>query len=102
MARAAVGARELEIIVWCGILTVLMAAMIVVIVLGGRRLKRRLRDDSVAEPFTMQSLRDLRDRGEVTPDEYEKVRAALLGRVSAKTAPPPAPPAPPPEPPAEE
>jgi hypothetical protein len=50
----------------------------------------------------MQSLRDLRDRGEVTPDEYEKVRAALLGRVSAKTAPPPAPPAPPPEPPAEE
>lgn len=38
---------------------------------------------SAAEPFTLQGLRELRASGQITDDEFERARAAMIGRLTA-------------------
>ncbi len=50
-----------------------------------RRWMRRTRDDSAHGPasvWTLQDLRELRDSGEISVPEYERLRAAILGQAS--------------------
>ena len=77
-----------ELVVWGGVLAGLIAVLAIVAYVAARWLKHALRADTAVEPFTIQNLRELRDCGAITAEEYEKMRAALLGRRSAKAAPP--------------
>ncbi len=64
----------------------LVAVAILVALLGGliaARLRAWSRSDHAAEPFTLQDLRNLRASGQITPQEFETMRAALLGRWAA-------------------
>ncbi len=48
-----------------------------------RRVRAWANEEILTEPFTLQDLRMMRDNGEITPDEYETMRDALLNRVKA-------------------
>lgn len=39
--------------------------------------------------FTLQDLRQMRDQGLISLDEYEKMRAGILGAAGVKAVPPP-------------
>ncbi len=74
-----------SIAVWVGIAVVL-------VLVGGlavRRLRNWVRRDDSAGALTMQDLRDMRDRGQITPEEYEVMRQKLIARYSDSPAPAP-------------
>jgi len=47
-----------------------------------RRYRRQLERTTREAPFTLQDLRDLRARGEITDQEYESMRAMMIGRAT--------------------
>jgi len=68
-----------ELVSWSGLLLVLGVPAIILGWLGARALKRRLlRHQSSEQPFTIQDLRDMRSRGQITEQEFEAMRAAVL------------------------
>ncbi len=71
-----------EIILWLGALLVLIALGATAIFLMRRSLRRP--EDSPPEGFTLQQLRDLRASGALTEDEYQRARAAVIGRHSTR------------------
>ena len=71
-----------EIAIWSG---VLMAAVIVgmLLVLWVKR-KFASADDQVAEDFTLHGLRKMRDSGQMTEEEFERAKDAMIARVKRK------------------
>ncbi|MBX3357193.1 MAG: SHOCT domain-containing protein [Phycisphaeraceae bacterium] len=71
-----------------GVLLVLVGGMIVLAIIGGvvvMVVRNRLlaKSDSRAESGSMlDSLRRARDRGEISPDEFDAARSALIARTS--------------------
>jgi hypothetical protein len=70
-----------EVLLWLGVILLLLgagaAAIAVVRRLAGRR-------DLPAGGFTLQQLRELRDSGALTEQEYERARDAVIGRLSER------------------
>lgn len=67
-----------------------------VIIIGGAAImliRRKLRDsaaNSNSDPgFSLSDLRAMRDRGEITSDEYEQTRARVIAKVKGKPVDPP-------------
>lgn len=60
--------------------------------------KRRLTRQEQSEPFTLQDLREMRARGEISEQEFSSLRSALLGRATERmrSTPDPPPSSPPP------
>ena len=48
--------------------------------------RRWVRRDAAPDIFTVQDLREMRDRGEISAREFEVMRAALLSRMLATDA----------------
>ena len=59
---------------------VLGALLLIVLVAQWYRSRMRKPDES-GPAFTLQDLRDLRDRGELRPEEYERLRAVVVAEV---------------------
>jgi hypothetical protein len=81
---------EVDVLMWGGILilVVLFGAMFIML------LRRRL--NRVAAPpqdagFSLADLRAMRDRGEITPAEYERTRANVIAKVKNQAEDPPKP-----------
>jgi hypothetical protein len=51
--------------------------------------RRWAQRDERVEAFTFQDLRDMRERGEITPREFQTMRAALLAQYGAADEPEP-------------
>lgn len=66
--------------VWIGVIGV--GAMLIG-VLASRAIRKRLRGGSTTETFTVQDLREMRNGGEITQQEYEAMRAAIIGRLAS-------------------
>ena len=49
----------------------------------GRLVRKRLRSDEPTEAFTIQDLREMRTRGVITQQEYESMRAAIIGDLTS-------------------
>lgn len=49
---------------------------------AGRVVRKRLRSDEPTEAFTIQDLREMRTRGVITQQEYESMRAAIIGNLT--------------------
>jgi|GEM_PF-4449486 len=66
------------------------AAVLCLVVLVARVFKKRLRNDRTPAPFTIQDLRDLRDRGDISQEEFNAMRNAVIGDLAgpAKTGAP--------------
>lgn len=77
-----------ELYLWGAVLLGLIALGIVGAYVA-RAVRERMQQPPTAEPFTLQDLRAMRDRGDLTPAEYETMRAGLLGRVLPSKSPPP-------------
>lgn len=65
---------------WLGLLVLLVIAGGVVIFYVRRMLNSNQSIDSPG--FTLQSLRELHAAGELTDEEFEKAKAAMIGRVA--------------------
>ncbi|MCC6357968.1 MAG: SHOCT domain-containing protein [Phycisphaerales bacterium] len=81
-----------QILALTGLLAVLIGAGYLLV----RFVKKRLADAGDDQPFTLQDLREMKARGEITEREYETMRAAIVGEMSAR---PPRTPLPKPKPP---
>jgi Short C-terminal domain len=66
-----------------------LAILIIIVVVGGifiMMLRRKLTAQNVDEGdqgFSLSDLRKMRDRGEITPEEYEATRARVITSVKA-------------------
>ena len=63
-----------------------LIVLVAVVIVGGvliYYIRKWMAGDSPtpAEGFTLQDLRDLHSRGELTDEEYQNARAAMIGRV---------------------
>ncbi len=58
-------------------------------ILASRLLRKRLRNSRPTEVFTIQDLREMRRREDITQQEYETMRAAIIGRVADAPQPEP-------------
>ncbi len=85
------------VFVWVGLLILVTIGGGLAILFVRRRL---LAKESAADTSAglMQSLRAMRDRGEISPEEYEATRKAMAGKVLGRTPPRPTPPRQPPGP----
>lgn len=73
------------ILLWLGILALLAVAGGVAIFL----LRRAVRREPVAPGgFTLADLKAMRDSGALSDQEFERARAAVIGRATAPDAPP--------------
>ena len=76
-------------------LLIWLAVLMVAVVVGGvgiMLLRRKLRDGSSAGEadtgFSLSSLRELRDKGEITREEYERARAKVVAKTREMLRPP--------------
>ncbi|MCH7702828.1 MAG: SHOCT domain-containing protein [Planctomycetes bacterium] len=65
----------LTLVAWC---TVLVGAL-VALVLGIRMARRWFLEEDPADGWTLQDLRDMRERGELTAAQFERLRAEVIG-----------------------
>lgn len=68
-----------RILLLTGLLGVLIAAGYLLV----RHIRKRFSADADDSAFTLQNLREMRARGEITEREYESMRAGLLGTMAA-------------------
>ncbi len=75
-----------QVLLWVGVLIgAVIAASVVVLVLRRKLLSP---DHSVDNPASiMESLRVMRDRGEISLEEYERTRQAMIARATGKPIP---------------
>jgi hypothetical protein len=73
-----------SIALWVGvaILVALLGSLV------ASRLRAWARRVDAPAMFTLQDLREMRASGQITPEEFERMRAALLGRLTDTAAPP--------------
>jgi hypothetical protein len=69
-----------------------LLVLIGVVIAGGvliMFIRKRLQDDSSSSSpgFTLQDLRQLHSRGELTDEEYERAKIQMIGSVKAATKP---------------
>jgi hypothetical protein len=77
--------RLLWYIMWIGVIGV--GAMLIGIIVA-RVLMKRLRTGVRTQGFTIQELLEMRDGGRITQEEYEAMRAAVIGQITADSAAP--------------
>ncbi len=65
-------------------------ALAIVLIVGGylavMAVKRWTRGVETYQVFTLQDLRDMQARGEITATEYAKMRAAMLGKYAEEAS----------------
>ncbi len=70
---------------WLGLLAGLILAAAVVVVMVRRAV--RAAEDQGAPAFTLQDLRAMRSRGDLTEEEYQAARAIALGDAAQRAGP---------------
>lgn len=70
-----------SIVFWLGLLAALIVAAGVAIWLIRRAIRHA--EDVTAPAFTLQDLREMRDRGELTEVEFQAARQVALGEAAA-------------------
>jgi hypothetical protein len=77
---------------WLGVLLVIVVIGFAVLMLFRRRLTEEQAPSSQDVGFSLSDLRAMRDRGEITAEEYERTRAKVVANVKRMVdAPPPSP-----------
>ena len=88
------GARtytESDVLTWGGILIGVVLVGSVFIMLLRRRLREAPNTTGTDAGFSLSDLRAMRDRGEITPEEYEQTRAKVIAQVKKQATEPPKP-----------
>jgi hypothetical protein len=75
---------EVDVLMWGAILIVIVVLGAAFIMLLRRRLTAMPMGSSHEAGFSLADLRAMRDRGEITPEEYEQTRANVIAKVKKK------------------
>jgi len=68
------------LLLWIGVLIIAVIGMFLVVMMVRRWLLAR--DGGMSEGVQMETLRELRDRGALSQEEYEKVRRTMADRMA--------------------
>ena len=79
---------EADIFFWGAILIAVVVVGSVFLMILRRRMNAAHASAQDAG-FSLSDLRAMRDRGEITPEEYEQTRARVIAKVKSQTAPKP-------------
>jgi hypothetical protein len=75
--------HQQQMLIWGAvIMAVVLAGFVGIMILKRRMLAESDRDQGPA--FSLAELRAMRDRGEITPEEYEHTRTRVIEKVKAK------------------
>jgi len=79
-----------ELSIWILITCLLLLAGIVILGLGVWYYRRRWlgSDETAGTPWTLEDLRRLRDQGDLSEEEYETMRAAMISALGAGSSKP--------------
>lgn len=88
-----------ELLWYIAWITVIGVSAMLLALAVSRMFRKRLRRETRTEAFTLQDLRGMRDAGDITQQEYEAMRATIIGEMTTdlpspsagKTVPPPGP-----------
>ena len=80
-----------QVLMWGAILIGIVFLGSIFIMLLRRRLKDPALPTGADAGFSLSDLREMRDRGEITPEEYEQTRARVIAKVKALVKEPPKP-----------
>lgn len=83
------GAGATQALFWIGVLIAAVLVASVGVLLLRRRLFSRGGDAGGDPGSILESMRAMRDRGEMSAEEFERARAALVRRASGETGPTP-------------
>ena len=75
---------EKKILIWGAVLIGVVLIACVIAMFIRRWLKEPLAGANQDPGFSLSDLRDMRDRGEITPEEYEQTRARVIAKVKGK------------------
>lgn len=75
--------QQQGLLLWGIILMAVVVAGSFVIMMIRRMLRNQDATPSVDAGFSLSELRAMRDRGEITPEEYEQTRARVIAKVKA-------------------
>jgi hypothetical protein len=67
------------IIIACAVLMGALIVFYIVATVYYRRFRESSSSSDDQTPWTLDDLRKLRDQGDLTPEEYQKLRAAIIG-----------------------
>ncbi len=67
-------------LMWGGVVIVAVVALGAVVTLARRIYVRSQTEEPKSEGFTIEALEELRDSGEVSTEEFSRLRSGLLGR----------------------
>jgi hypothetical protein len=77
--------QQQSLFIWGMILMGVVVAGSFVIMMLRRRLRDTNAGPSADAGFSLSELRAMRDRGEITPEEYEQTRARVIAKVKANS-----------------
>lgn len=88
LAQFGTPSKQFPVMEWCGILALVVLVGSFVIMLIRRQYLKSTKNEAHDPGFSLSGLREMRDRGEITPEEYEAMRARVIAKVKGKHEPP--------------
>ncbi len=79
---------EERLLMWGGILILIVLLGFFAIAAVRRRFAVSSRQQTQDPGFSLSSLREMRDSGEITPEEYDRMRARVIAKVKGQPPPP--------------
>lgn len=83
MTSLAQGGDPTRVLVWIGVLIVAVVVLFGALMLVKRKLFGRVKDEA-ADRGLLDDLRAMRDRGEISKEEYDATRKAMAARLTGK------------------
>ena len=76
--------QQYTVIFWCVVITLVTLAGFGIIAYIKRHMYARAQQGKYDTGFSLSDLRAMRDRGEITPEEYEQTRARVIAKVKGR------------------
>lgn len=83
LAQAPANHDTTRVVVWVGVLIAIMIVGGVGILMLRRRLLSK-ESESAASTGLLDTLRAMRDRGEISPEEFDKARQAMVAKLAGR------------------
>jgi hypothetical protein len=80
------GMPQTNELLWSVVLLTVIGVGALLLVFVARAYRKHLGRERQTQAFTIQDLRELRDAGDITQQEYEAMRAVVIGQATADPA----------------
>jgi hypothetical protein len=86
LAEANLTRAEQQVLFWGVVLMGVVVAGVLVILMLKRMLRQEEGPATADAGFSLSELRAMRDRGEITPEEYEQTRSRVIAKVKSNAS----------------